>query len=191
MSNIHIALDLETLSLKPDAMIASVGLSAWVEGEQTELEGLHLRLDLNDQKDRDFDANVFNWWIQQDPKVVKSTFVDGAAYKIADAQRILEAWIAQVSSHGTITGVWSNDPSFDMAKFKSMFGEKLLHYRATRCMRTARHALEHLGHHDLIASLDRDNMHHNALSDARWGAGLVRLYLEHVLGVQNEQTRTN
>jgi hypothetical protein len=127
----HVAIDIETLSTRQDAVVASI---AAVEFEHDAIgESYFWRLDWRAQTDtRHVDPGTVAWWATQAPDTIAKTFkgptVD--AWDALDGLRDLcaQAW------------VWGDPPTFDLGILKHFAQQlnlpDLWSHRNERCART-------------------------------------------------------
>ena len=135
---IHAALDIETLSLRPNAVILSIGIQFFTFGDTTLLgDPVTFYPSVSEQlaQGRHIDPSTVDWWRQQSD-VARLVFDTQRASLVAvqaDMVRVLEA-------AGHNGGVWGFGSDVDNAKVEDMFRTAGLscpwHYRANRCGRT-------------------------------------------------------
>jgi hypothetical protein len=162
-------IDIETLATGPDAVVLSIGATAF------SLEGLapvqfYSVMDMSAQNARTIDPDTVKWWMQQQREN------DGAA-DVFDGPRepliaALDRFTNYVQTFLTPTGgVWANGPDFDCVILRTLFDDFGLKtpWRHTqhRCFRTLKALCRSLN----VEVQVEDNMHmHNALADADWQA---------------------
>ena len=174
MNNLHATLDLETLGLATNSVILSIGMVVWEPGHEP-IRKIHLRLD-PDQPGRTSDPDTIKWWGRQNQAARAAAFTDGPGYTIEEAKYMLNNAVFSLNP----STLWANDPSFDTAKLRDIFGYDMLDFKTTRCIRTIRQVLRDLGHGQELLTI-RSATHHNALDDAIWNQMVVDLYYNKVV----------
>ena len=167
----HVMIDLETLSLKPNAVILSFGAVRFDEhGTYEELYAPGAPDFVQEQIDagRRVDAGTLKWWFEQ------SDEARGAVFKgTYDGARPLDF----ILDTPNLEGVWGNGASFDNVVLRSLLEQnelKIWSYKLDRCFRT----LKALYAPDVVL-----NNNHNALDDARNQAQLASRILR---GIRNQ-----
>lgn len=170
---IAMMIDIETLSLRPDAYVTQVGYCV------ADLDrGVHLQppsdLPVNstgqDHRHKDFDT--IRWWTQQDPEVAKNVF------GLADAQRmtptdVLYA-IRSAVTRFDVEEVWASPAMFDLPILTSLWGGvKPWKYSQERCLKTLASRLDP----ERKLAPPPNEMLHDAVADAQWQMEyLIRLH---------------
>lgn len=175
-----LSLDLETMSLKPNAMILQIGAVVFDTDKIQSYKDIHatsttfdLVLDQADQQKkfgRHFCHETANWWLKQDALAQEMLF--GAPCVSFDvAIQSFDTWVrAQAIKHGirdvwvkgNRDGVWIED-AFEAAGYKFP-----IHYRGFKCIRTLASAV------GTFSETPPGAVAHNALSDALVQAMLVQ-----------------
>lgn len=166
----HVMIDLETLGLKPSAIIISIGAVKF-DLETGELGGkFYAELDVESQKkDRSVCESVLKWWSER----------DGLALAAFNGTMPLSAALENLKAFlGRNCAVWANGSLFDIAilenAYRSEGGHPWRYNRVYDC-RTLR-----MVHERIIGKyeLEMEGVHHNALDDAiyqaKWVSGMYR-----------------
>jgi hypothetical protein len=166
----HACLDLETLALSLDAVIVSIGVVSWLEGDDPGhfRHTFELKLDLN-QPGRRIDPSTIVWWMAQSDEARAATFGESQA----SLEHMRVALIDWLSALGDPL-VWTHDPSFDAALLKDDQGNAPWYYRNTRCCRTAAEYVTNEECDDLKELLN--TVPHSVLDDAKLSAAQVQLF---------------
>ena len=166
----HLMIDLETLSIRPNAAVLSIGAVAFdlQTGQLGREFCRNVDLDSAMKAGLVVDADTMAWWMKQSEAARASLFTNGSPLS-----RVLMALEDFVREHPDAE-VWCNGASFDFPILKSAFaafGQQLpWHFRYERDMRT-------------ILALARDltgyvkpehkGVAHSALDDAKHQAQVV------------------
>jgi hypothetical protein len=116
-----ITLDIETLSLKPNALILSISAVAFNPFEITtdfsNNPTMDLLLDFDKQQHRDVNPSTVDWWSKQDEKVKNKIFSDTGRIPIPEAigQLIKFCWLKD--------RIWCQGPTFDVTVLANIFDE--------------------------------------------------------------------
>ena len=163
----HLAIDLETLSLEPNAHILSIG-AVFFDPKTGEFgPTLYCEIDPHhDQPNAHISASTVTWWMGQDSGVVPRH----GTWPISDALRELIAFIdnhvtqgepLKVFQQGDRDAMWLNNAAREQGLVMPWT------YRDVNCSRTL---WEHMGHTAGLGFMDFDGVQHNALDDARFVA---------------------
>lgn len=170
-----IMIDLETLDVKPTALVLQLGYAIADMGEKKILSQGTLNLDGNEQKHRTIDFETVAWWMRQDRKVQDSVFSPmdlccSVQYTREEISRLLEKW--------DIREVWAAPATFDLVILQDLWGEAPWDRRQQRDMTTLREGLD-----PDRKLMPADNiMHHNAEADAVWQMQYLFNLLEKMYG---------
>jgi len=104
-------LDLETLSLEPDAAVLSVGVAIFTETEVIDTIGWALDLA---EVDGHIDMNTLKWWMHPDRDAARDASFKGT-YHAATVGFELKTFLAKHDPKE----YWANDPEFDLVVLKS------------------------------------------------------------------------
>ena len=168
----HLMVDLETLSVSPDAVILTLGAVHFDPLGQGITNELYLKFDLDDQDllKRAVDPNTLEWWGKQDPAIMEEAFNTEGRMKVTDAvdQFHKFAWgCDKFWSHGSVFDIMILENLY--RQLNRTFPWNFWQIRDTR-------TLFDLGD----AKMTKDAMH-NALEDAKRQA----------IGVQNVYSQLN
>lgn len=160
-------IDIETLSLKPNAYVTQVGFCAAVL-ETREYIVLPTSMltygdDVERQPDADIEFDTICWWMKQDKSVADSIFAQSGVTRhhrhaiFAELQRVLRLL-------GDGATVWASPAMFDLPILTNYFGAKPWKYDVERDMMTLHRV------HDPNGELQPpDNTKlHDAAADAHW-----------------------
>ena len=166
----HLMLDLETLSTRHDAVIASIGACLFEPREDSILGTFHHAVALASQPSRHIAGDTVAWWLQQSSKAQQSILID--ATPLTHVLNRFNRWVC--AQH--ITTIWANSPSFDVVILRHAFQELGLtwpfKFWQERDVRTAKDLAFPNG--DAPAN-DATDIKHNALDDAVFQAHLIQL----------------
>ena len=174
----HIAIDLETLSTSPAAVILSIGAVAMAEGGDT-LADFYSICSIASQHDRQIDKSTLDWWGKQssDARTVLEQANEPNGPTLDSVLDELTRWIGELGeTHEVI--VHGNGAAFDIAILEHAYKQRSpfvpWNFRNVRDMRTLRDICLRLGLEPKIKeAAPRTGTHHNALDDARFQARIV------------------
>jgi len=178
----HFMLDLETLSLRSNAAVISIGVWRFHANDPEGLcrtidRAFYAVLSSADQATRSIDQSTLEWWGAQTPearKALDAYFANGVdrirSYKgLLDLVQFFEAYKAE----GFECVVWGNGAKFDNGILGSLFESFNIQppwtYKGDACYRTVLGLFGHLIEKGQDASL----VEHNALDDARYQSELL------------------
>lgn len=166
----HLMIDLETMGLRPDAAIVSIGAVhfAPVFGENLskDIEILgHFHTAVSLKSCTDFgltmDQSTVDWWQRQSAEA-RSSWQRDDAPSLMDALSSFSAWVLKGSTERDVSP-WGNGADFDLVLLKSAYGklnaDPPWRYYNHKCYRTLKSIFQ-------VAELPRQGTHHNALDDA-------------------------
>src|SRR5690554_481960 len=166
MSDIHVSLDLETLSTRPDAAIISIGAAARVEGN---LETFVCYVRTEDQFERHVDEQTLAWW-EKKPDLWGETMERCCDHGLSLAPHALDSlqqWLTYLGTDQDRIYVWGNGANFDVAilehAYKSAGRQPPWAYWATRDLRTIKWLAEETGQY---RAPTRAGTHHDVRDDA-------------------------
>lgn len=173
----HACIDLETLSLRVDCVILSIGACSWLEGDPigTFRSTFEEKVDMN-QDGRRIDPKTVAWWAMQSDAARRNVFegvANGASHpSLSDAIVLLVNWLETLKA----PHVWTNDPSFDTAILNhANGGQPLWRHRRTRCARTAADCVSDAEYAAIKRALGTRS--HTALDDSKQSGAVVQTYL--------------
>lgn len=138
-SELHISLDLETLSKANNALVTEVGLCLFDPYADGMLGGSHswlLQMEPQAAKGRDVSLDTIQWWLKQEDEARKKmTLPEGNRFP-------MEEFFSHFGhiNWDDVKGLWANDLNFDITILESLFADfgrsVPWHYRAPRSYRT-------------------------------------------------------
>jgi hypothetical protein len=177
-----IMLDLETLATSPDAVVLSIGATAFSVQDGIAPVQFYAVISLTEQDERRIDPDTVNWWMNQcraNPDA--GDVFEGPRESVVSALERLNVYINTFGGGG----VWANGPDFDCVILRTLYDELNIKcpWRHTqhRCFRTLRKLAQSL---NLDVHVTENMCMHNALADANWQA-LYTVATLRQLGVQS------
>lgn len=166
----HVAVDLETLGLGFHAPVVALALVLFTEEEI--LGSQFFRLEWEDQPNRVVARETLEWWVEQEPEILRNSLGDQP--RVATFTALAHLWPVLANA----TTVWGNPPAFDLGLLKALYqsmgsGVVPWSHRAERCGRTIRL------HHDRVDA----ERPHDPVSDAEALARQVQLAAQTVGGI--------
>lgn len=163
-SDIALMLDIETLSLRPDAHVTQIGYCvANTRTREMLVEGRNLWMLSDPQADRHIDTGTVRWWLNQDPKVIATVL---APSQRTSPQEAFDILAGIVKANEGIT-VWGSPAMFDLPILTSLWGgRKPWRYNYERDMMTLYKVLDPQGAMQPPAA--DGHMGHDAATDAKW-----------------------
>lgn len=161
-----ISLDIETLSLKTNALVLQVGFC--LINLDTGCRSMPVRLNVgrSQQEQRHQDPDTIAWWNNQDPDI-RIAVLYPAASSMVSIQSVHFELSKVCQPHRT---VWANSPSFDCVILRSLFEDCGLeapwNFRDERCLRTMAKFVDPEGNR----KPPKNQNAHDALCDAEWQA---------------------
>jgi DNA polymerase III epsilon subunit-like protein len=134
----NVMIDLETMSSRPNAAIASIGAVAFDLDKIYEVgdftRTFYVNVDLNQQSYRHFSGDTIYWWLKQEKAASKQLLCD---LVLPDqALQMFTDWYKSVEGEKA----WAYGAAFDHVVLQTMFNDRLMqnpiHYRDQLCMRT-------------------------------------------------------
>lgn len=175
---VHVAIDLETLSTSPAAVVLAIGAVAMAEDGDT-LADFYSVCSIASQQDRQIDQSTLDWWERQaaDARSVLDHANEPSSPSLDDALDELTRWLGDLGEHFDVH-VWGNGAAFDIAILEHAYKQRSpfvpWNFRNVRDMRTLRDICLRLGLEPAIKRrVTRTGTHHNAVDDARYQAQLV------------------
>lgn len=181
--NLHVSIDLESLSTSPAAVILSIGAVAFCEDTGRSAHFVTV-VSINSQSDRQVDASTLQWWEQQSPeaRLILDLANEPDAPTLTQALDMFTDWIGSFGNEYDVH-VWGNGSDFDVAMLSHAFKQRSpfvpWHFKKARDMRTlyditARFAL------DIKAYIPSVGVAHNALDDAQYQANIIHESLRQI-----------
>ena len=121
MNLTDVTLDIETLSLKPNAVVISISAIVFdpfmINDHFDDNPKLDLLLDINEQESRHIQEETVDWWLKQDKTVQEKLFSLNNRVSVNDAldQLTKFCWLKE--------RVWCQGPTFDMTILQNLYDE--------------------------------------------------------------------
>jgi exodeoxyribonuclease VIII len=170
----HLMIDLETMGLRPDAAIVSIGAVQF--DEDTIYRQFHTAVSLASCTTFGLttDRSTIDWWMKQSAEA-RSSWQRDDAPTLEDALAKFSHWIQDLIPEREVRP-WGNGADFDLVILKSAYGaigaDPPWRYYNHRCFRTLK---------SLAPSIDvhRQGTHHNALDDALHQVAVLQAICKH------------
>ena len=168
----HIMLDLETMSLEPNAALVSIGAVAMNDRAEPLPSGFYANVSLASSVNAGLhiDPGTVMWWLGQSDSARAA--LTGETQTLHAALADFRDWVFSVSAPG-LGGVWGNGAAADnvwiASAFKASHGKHIWSHKLDRCYRTFR------AMHSDMPEPPANDAAHNALADAKWQAEHMRL----------------
>ncbi len=171
----HVMIDLETLGIGPDCVIAQVAAVQFCPFTGRFGERFNMHADIETQPLRQIDPSTVLWWMRQSEDA-RRHFVEGQEeaptlrYVLDHFHDWMEKTFPPVPSkfHCSAEGVWSHGATFDIPILTNAMIRVPWHYRVVRDTRTL-FDLAKLN----FQVVSHTGVHHDALDDARTQAQAV------------------
>lgn len=213
----HLMIDFETLSLKPNAVILQFGAVAFNPDTGAIIDTFFANVDPRNQPGRDIDANTVLWWFAQD-EAARGTILD--ATKAADAvlsdeyealsedeqdrlvnrsaiqiNHVVQAFLAWVdhlntersAEHGAIESVWSQG-SVDHAWLDNML--EYVGFKNPIPFYLQRDLRTLIAAFPDVSAPEFKGTKHNALDDAMYQTARLLDILGHIRGADSTKPNT-
>jgi len=111
-------LDLETLSTRPDATIATFGACKFDPYKQTDIEkGIYFRINVDEQiaLGRHIDEGTIEWWGRQAEDVREEALGDGDRISLEQFTQELNRFIVGTDN------IWAQGPVFDIVILENLY----------------------------------------------------------------------
>lgn len=171
----HFSIDLETLSIKHDAAILSIGAQEFSPSSGKLGGNYYAEIDLQSaMKAGHVDADTLRWWISQDAKA-KRVFGRENKKPLAVALDELLQWMR---GRSMAPKVWGHGATFDITILESAYENGCVglqpawRYVNIRDIRTVVDIAQAIADFK-IEQVARVGVHHNALDDATYQANVV------------------
>lgn len=186
-SNDQVMLDLETVGLRPDAGILSLGVVRFDPRDPVyNGESFYRSLNIAEQLHAGAtqDQSTLDWWAQQDPEIRDQAFA-GSFHSVREDLLAFRKFILERPR----SLLWSKGPATDSVILQSLFRRMELpwpfSYRADRDVRTVADLAQGKVDYSCPELKAIEGQAHNALADAKWQAYEVWLAYRG-LGLQRE-----
>lgn len=178
MSNrkIHVAIDLETLSTSPAAVVLAIGAVAMVEDGDT-LADFYSVCSIASQRDRQIDKSTLEWWDKQgvEARTVLTQANEPNSPTLDSVLDELTRWLGDLGESHDVH-VWGNGSDFDIAILNHAYKQRSpfvpWNFRKVRDMRTLYDLTLRFGL-DIKGTAPRVGIHHNAKDDAQFQAQVI------------------
>lgn len=167
----HIMIDIETMSLAPNAAPVSIGAVLMTyRGE--EVDNFYRSITLSSSTDAGLhiDADTVMWWMQQSDRARGALAVQ--ARPLTEVLREFSKWADVCEPSGGLGGVWGNGATADNVwlaeAYRAVGFPRPWSYKKDRCYRTFRAI------HSDVTDPASNESEHDALADARWQASFMR-----------------
>lgn len=157
----HFMVDLETMGLRPNAAIVSIGATHF--DQFNIVDRFYTAVNLKSCLDVGLttDQSTVDWWAQQSPEARAAWDVEGAP-ELVDALVAFGAWLRQHSSEQSMC-MWGNGSDFDLvllvSAYRALEAETPWKFWNHHCFRTFKNLFG-----DGVTV--RKGTHHHALDDA-------------------------
>lgn len=167
-------IDLETMSSRPNAVVVSIGLTAF-DKAAVEPMGLRVVLDREEQEKvgRHISEDTMAWWATQKPEA-RAVF-DEPQVGVSYALGLVTAYIAQHTDGPRHIEPWGNGADFDLPIITGLFNDfgvpvpwKFYNHR---CFRTLKNLLP--VRYKMATEEVKNPLKHDCLADARWQAEIA------------------
>lgn len=175
----HVMIDLETLDVRPSAVILSIGAVAFNRDGLGEEFYQTVYAEGQDAIGRTEAASTVAWW-QQQSEEARRVFTDPGRVKLAVALERFSVWCGRLYNVDAAPIIlWGNGSDFDNTILASAYGScgylTPWKFHNNRCYRTLKNLNIPLTTEQGIA---RAGTHHNALDDAKYQAHYCLEYLK-------------
>lgn len=166
-SDIALMIDNETLALGPDAFLTQIGLCvANVKTREYLIEPSGFWLTTEGQEGRKIDTDTVRWWLNQDPKVIRSVLAPPDNAKRTTPKQLFGIIKGIVDLYPGME-VYASPAMFDLPQLTLLWeGRKPWKYNQERDMMTLYKKLDPQG--ALHPPQADGSMGHNAVYDAKW-----------------------
>lgn len=172
----HIAIDLETLSASPAAVILSIGAVAMAESGDI-LCKFYSVCSIASQRDRQIDKSTLEWWDKQrvEARTVLTQANEPSSPTLDSVLDELTRWLGDLGESHDVH-VWGNGSDFDIAILNHAYKQRSpfvpWNFRKVRDMRTLYDITLRFGL-DIKDKAPRVGVHHNAKNDAQFQAQVI------------------
>lgn len=117
----HLMIDLETLSTKPNAVVTQIGLAVFNQAEGVIRQGqFNIQIDCQKNCGRDISSSTLLWWFQQSDGA-RAAFVagDNGAGHAGHVVHEIVGWLHDLE----FDGIWGHGSTFDVTILESLFSD--------------------------------------------------------------------
>lgn len=167
----HLMIDLETMSSRHNAIVVSIGLTAF-DKTGVEPSGLRVVVARDPQREymRDESADTMAWWQKQAPEA-RHVFEEPQA-PVMEALVTVRGYIEAETDGPKAVEVWGNGADFDLPIITSLFQDFKIavpwKFYNHRCFRTLKNMMPK--RYKIITGELKNPLKHDCLADARWQA---------------------
>ena len=167
----HCMVDLETMSVAPNAVILTLGAVHFNPRSNTIDNELYIKFSIDDQDllNRHIDPKTIDWWAKQNPKIIEEAFGDSERTPVKEAIKLFHkfAWGCDA--------FWSHGSVFDIVILENLYKQLEMatpwNYWQVRDTRT----IFDIGYKHNMPQESK----HNALEDAkRQAIGVQNVYAQ-------------
>jgi hypothetical protein len=172
----EVAIDLETLSTSPAAVLLSIGAVAVCAATGQTIK-FYAATSVASQPDRKTDASTLDWWSKQSAEARQAFDYAHSAEcpTLAEGLAKLTDWLGKLGETHDVH-VWGNGSDFDVGILNHAYKEispfTPWYFRNVRDMRTLFDITKRFGL-DIKTATKRVGVHHNALDDAQFQADVI------------------
>lgn len=174
---VHVAIDLETLSTSPAAVILSIGAVAMAEGGDILADFYSVCSIASQRETRQIDKPTLDWWEKQssDARTVLEQANEPSSPTLDSVLDELTRWLGDLGESHDVH-VWGNGSDFDIAILNHAYKQRSpfvpWNFRKVRDMRTLYDLTLRFGL-DIKGTAPRVGIHHNAKDDAQFQAQVI------------------
>ena len=167
----HVMIDLETMSLAPNAALVSIGAVMMTEQGET-IDSFYRNVSLVSSVNAGLhvDPATILWWMQQSDQARDALTLQSRP--LDEALKAFSEWMVIPNSSERLIGVWGNGAASDNVwlaeAYRAVGWPRPWSHKQDRCYRTFRAM-----HTDVAPPQENENAH-NALADAHWQADFMR-----------------
>jgi 3' exoribonuclease, RNase T-like len=183
---VHVMIDLETLSTKPNALILSVGAAKFYPWGNTIIDSFHGAASLDTFGDTfHIEADTVGFWLSSKQDDARKAWEAMDKNDLGTLLYAFDLWLHGPSNTRAEDPppiyVWANAPSFDCVilrhAYEKIFGAHATpwNFRNERCFRTLRSQAG-----ELVAPPPEVEPKHTALADAIWQAQYAQAMHRHL-----------
>lgn len=171
----HVMIDLETMSLAPNAALVSIG-AVLMTSSGEEMAHFYRSISLASSVDAGLhiDPGTIMWWMQQSDRARGALGVQ--ARPLGEALQEFSAWMNVAEPSEGLVGVWGNGAASDNVwlseAYKAVGAQRPWSHKMDRCYRTFR------AMHRDVTDPPENAAAHDALADARWQSAFMRKVCE-------------
>lgn len=166
MTDIPVSIDLETLGVRADAVILSIGAAAEVDGTLVTFASA-IKVGNGSQTERLIDSNTLAWWREKGPLFDQTMAACEDAPDLREVLLQFAAWYSRLGNDRDRLYPWGNGASFDVGMLDHAFAQEGIvppwQFWTVRDLRTLKHLAQDAG---VFQHVEREGVHHDAVTDA-------------------------